>query len=109
MIRRPPRSTPLYSSAASDVYKRQEVTDRAALVGLVSEQRVPGAEVHRGDAELGEAGDVRPAVLGCGYPTRELEDGRGERGRGGVVETGPGTGRAVDDDDLVAVELARAG
>ena len=23
MIRRPPRSTPLYSSAASDVYKRQ--------------------------------------------------------------------------------------
>eukprot|EP00826_Nyctotherus_ovalis_P037483 TRINITY_DN3417_c0_g7_i2.p1 TRINITY_DN3417_c0_g7~~TRINITY_DN3417_c0_g7_i2.p1 ORF type:complete len:762 (-),score=310.09 TRINITY_DN3417_c0_g7_i2:49-2313(-) len=25
MIRRPPRSTPLYSSAASDVYKRQEV------------------------------------------------------------------------------------
>ena len=29
MIRRPPRSTPLYSSAASDVYKRQEwVYDR---------------------------------------------------------------------------------
>src|SRR5660397_204099 len=25
MIRRPPRSTPLYSSAASDVYKRQAV------------------------------------------------------------------------------------
>ena len=25
MIRRPPRSTPLYSSAASDVYKRQIV------------------------------------------------------------------------------------
>src|SRR5660397_290072 len=25
MIRRPPRSTPLYSSAASDVYKRQVV------------------------------------------------------------------------------------
>ena len=25
MIRRPPRSTPLYSSAASDVYKRQDV------------------------------------------------------------------------------------
>ena len=25
MIRRPPRSTPLYSSAASDVYKRQSV------------------------------------------------------------------------------------
>ena len=26
MIRRPPRSTPLYSSAASDVYKRQVVS-----------------------------------------------------------------------------------
>src|SRR5660398_282488 len=26
MIRRPPRSTPLYSSAASDVYKRQMIT-----------------------------------------------------------------------------------
>ena len=26
MIRRPPRSTPLYSSAASDVYKRQAIT-----------------------------------------------------------------------------------
>src|SRR5665647_3682615 len=25
MIRRPPRSTPLYSSAASDVYKRQKL------------------------------------------------------------------------------------
>ena len=29
MIRRPPRSTPLYSSAASDVYKRQ-IRDRRA-------------------------------------------------------------------------------
>src|SRR3546814_7797141 len=27
MIRRPPRSTPLYSSAASDVYKRQPFID----------------------------------------------------------------------------------
>src|SRR5674476_180009 len=37
MIRRPPRSTPLYSSAASDVYKRQAVAARtcvhAALFG----------------------------------------------------------------------------
>src|SRR5660397_274459 len=31
MIRRPPRSTPLYSSAASDVYKRQDATVRFAL------------------------------------------------------------------------------
>eukprot|EP00826_Nyctotherus_ovalis_P066696 TRINITY_DN988_c0_g1_i18.p1 TRINITY_DN988_c0_g1~~TRINITY_DN988_c0_g1_i18.p1 ORF type:complete len:103 (-),score=21.51 TRINITY_DN988_c0_g1_i18:22-306(-) len=31
MIRRPPRSTPLYSSAASDVYKRQDM-DNTALI-----------------------------------------------------------------------------
>src|SRR5660397_254331 len=34
MIRRPPRSTPLYSSAASDVYKRQ------GLRGLIDERGV---------------------------------------------------------------------
>ena len=31
MIRRPPRSTPLYSSAASDVYKRQVLGDQIKL------------------------------------------------------------------------------
>ena len=31
MIRRPPRSTPLYSSAASDVYKRQTYTSGSAV------------------------------------------------------------------------------
>ena len=31
MIRRPPRSTPLYSSAASDVYKRQALKMKHAL------------------------------------------------------------------------------
>ena len=34
MIRRPPRSTPLYSSAASDVYKRQSVINALVLSGL---------------------------------------------------------------------------
>ena len=37
MIRRPPRSTPLYSSAASDVYKRQR------YYNSLSEQREGGA------------------------------------------------------------------
>src|SRR5660397_291442 len=31
MIRRPPRSTPLYSSAASDVYKRQDLLKSGEL------------------------------------------------------------------------------
>src|SRR5660398_322070 len=50
MIRRPPRSTPLYSSAASDVYKRQT---RRTLPGLdmyvVGIRKVtdPSGSVHR--------------------------------------------------------------
>ena len=41
MIRRPPRSTPLYSSAASDVYKRQ-----INIIGAftVNPDVMPGAE-----------------------------------------------------------------
>src|SRR5674476_1430122 len=39
MIRRPPRSTPLYSSAASDVYKRQ------GTPGYLSPEVVEGAPV----------------------------------------------------------------
>src|SRR5674476_1427752 len=35
-IRRPPRSTPLYSSAASDVYKRQPGSGCAGLHGMCS-------------------------------------------------------------------------
>src|SRR5665647_1578702 len=53
MIRRPPRSTPLYSSAASDVYKRQDASpvtygryDRAssgAIYGVSREGRFKGS------------------------------------------------------------------
>src|SRR5660397_294590 len=35
MIRRPPRSTPLYSSAASDVYKRQGMGLAAAACTII--------------------------------------------------------------------------
>ena len=35
MIRRPPRSTPLYSSAASDVYKRQVLANDYTLPIIV--------------------------------------------------------------------------
>ena len=34
MIRRPPRSTPLYSSAASDVYKRQKLVPAQAIADM---------------------------------------------------------------------------
>src|SRR5674476_315029 len=54
MIRRPPRSTPLYSSAASDVYKRQ-----LALEVLVVRVLRPLALHALGD-------DVVEVLLGCG-------------------------------------------
>src|SRR5660397_295185 len=47
MIRRPPRSTPLYSSAASDVYKRQ-IQLRSALSRVLS--RVLSKGVSKGVA-----------------------------------------------------------
>src|SRR3546814_12606419 len=47
MIRRPPRSTPLYSSAASDVYKRQLPVLSAGPVALRQRQRHAG-RLHRG-------------------------------------------------------------
>src|SRR5660398_41153 len=43
MIRRPPRSTPLYSSAASDVYKRQAHEVAGACVRLCEKR---GKELH---------------------------------------------------------------
>ena len=49
MIRRPPRSTPLYSSAASDVYKRQVclvLFCRAAALKEVYAHAVLGAHEH---------------------------------------------------------------
>src|SRR5660397_297010 len=45
MIRRPPRSTPLYSSAASDVYKRQN------LFGLIPGYSKPGYHAKLADKE----------------------------------------------------------
>ena len=40
MIRRPPRSTPLYSSAASDVYKRQKLTNKIQESNQVQNQNI---------------------------------------------------------------------
>src|SRR5660398_330290 len=45
MIRRPPRSTPLYSSAASDVYKRQVQGDREDYPRFAGSSRMRSAEI----------------------------------------------------------------
>src|SRR5660397_269719 len=57
IIRRPPRSTPLYSSAASDVYKRQEEHPEAVVVAVAESS---------GDSsvELDEAIDGLRATVG---------------------------------------------
>src|SRR5674476_628297 len=47
MIRRPPRSTPLYSSAASDVYKRQPLHQAAVDARLVGRTRLNEPVIHR--------------------------------------------------------------
>ena len=46
MIRRPPRSTPLYSSAASDVYKRQGMFNsrQSSCVDYVDDEALPSPQ-----------------------------------------------------------------
>ena len=47
MIRRPPRSTPLYSSAASDVYKRQTLGPSSSDYETIKALHLAGADVFR--------------------------------------------------------------
>src|SRR5665647_441341 len=63
MIRRPPRSTPLYSSAASDVYKRQALhkASGAKCRGRPLSCFFQGVEQHAGDVETGLLGDFLEA------------------------------------------------
>src|SRR5674476_106578 len=74
MIRRPPRSTPLYSSAASDVYKRQVVLllhpNRPDSVGLPPLSDEAESTAPNGEAEkvqgLGWTADVIRSILTMG-------------------------------------------
>src|SRR5665647_2238873 len=69
MIRRPPRSTPLYSSAASDVYKRQGHGIRAVVDGhavVAGNERLAGrlaVDLH-GDDRLALGRDLFARVPG---------------------------------------------
>src|SRR5665647_1131940 len=67
MIRRPPRSTPLYSSAASDVYKRQHLLrgrhlgrDRAGHLRPLVRLPAPGAEPRLQPGEVTMAAQTLP-------------------------------------------------
>src|SRR5660397_294782 len=79
MIRRPPRSTPLYSSAASDVYKRQSLEgpgNRAAFLGFLCRLHEPhlfdsgNLSVH---PERGGGHGWRPVDLVQGYDGFHLQ------------------------------------
>ena len=63
MIRRPPRSTPLYSSAASDVYKRQ---------GLICAGLALGAKIYIMTSALRIGQDVLLPALEEGKPSKIL-------------------------------------
>src|SRR5665647_2513241 len=59
MIRRPPRSTPLYSSAASDVYKRQvtdvEFVETGLVESMFKEYNLSGLNSSRAQDTLAES------------------------------------------------------
>src|SRR5665647_3975846 len=83
MIRPPPRSTPLYSSAASDVYKRQVqhrgLEEQSEVVRVVRRDRHHLEGLRAGVREV--AGDeVVPAHLGGGL--QGVEGGQREQLRG---------------------------
>src|SRR5665254_10801 len=58
MIRRPPRSTRVRSSAASDVYKRQHQDGRGAQLGLHPQPR-GGQAARSGASSGGEGSEAR--------------------------------------------------
>src|SRR5665647_3091944 len=109
MIRRPPRSTPLYSSAASDVYKRQARHLAAHLrlaagIGRIELEldRVVAARDHpdavaRDPVERVIAGVGQPAV---GRSAGELEQGEQRRAAVGIEVLGLAT---VGDLSLIHI------
>src|SRR5660398_210339 len=84
MIRRPPRSTPLYSSAASDVYKRQDVHKTAAQGYLSSLLHLIDSLVAEDDQLLQQRLNIQPSTGDDRFGGRELsEDTFHESGGGG--------------------------
>src|SRR5660397_52991 len=118
MIRRPPRSTPLYSSAASDVYKRQGDAegpeDRHGAEGLLGDPRVEGEGARGGGGPRRPDAD-EPVRSPCprGGPLSRTEGvrrvaveggGRG-RARGGRGPRGGG-GRGRDEGPLSLIHIS---
>ena len=73
MIRRPPRSTPLYSSAASDVYKRQacmlkglgNLGDMAGMMAKAKEMQSKVEEAQAKVSEIEVDGEAGAGLVTC--------------------------------------------
>src|SRR5665647_1412583 len=105
MIRRPPRSTPLYSSAASDVYKRQPLLRvRVRAVALADARlRAAGARVwrlpgHGGDELRRRGRPVHPDPRVPTLPPRAAVPHGPDRRRAGILTFRRTRGRAVLPD-----------
>src|SRR5674476_1156870 len=91
MIRRPPRSTPLYSSAASDVYKRQvlEMINTGSGKILASVRDVPMAAGAQLESLLSDLMDIGvKGILEVGEPNSDLLEMPVNRGHVGVAIIG---------------------
>src|SRR5660398_307111 len=68
MIRRPPRSTPLYSSAASDVYKRQTLLVTPLSMGPHAAPRTVDRDLDLASSGIrsGDHIDIIPAAAAAG-------------------------------------------
>src|SRR5660398_305616 len=132
MIRRPPRSTPLYSSAASDVYKRQGSRDqvggrhwvlprgggllpRAGMASLQTSGPHQAPDTLAGDAVTGrrELGVHAPYARVAAQALEEVMDQPGEHRVLGLVRRRvPGPPRVEPRPrypELVAHEIHRKG
>src|SRR5665647_370894 len=93
MIRRPPRSTPLYSSAASDVYKRQVEQDLGPTGQGPRETDRPSVGVGGGQREAPAFQPETPGELGA-HPLGVLRgQHRGDAALGGDAVLYGGHGR----------------
>src|SRR5674476_1443516 len=76
MIRRPPKSTPLYSSAASEVYKRQALSSFVGLREIPQQHGLTVGELARlfNGEFLAEPADLEVVQM-RGYQARFFENG----------------------------------
>src|SRR5660397_29570 len=115
MIRRPPRSTPLYSSAASDVYKRQSVNDQCHVQSPSCARPPPYRPVRlvRPSSSAGDQGlprSRRATPAGAHPPMTSVTDVRPETvpsltaaGRGAGLSSANSPQVAVNDIGSAAV------